>query len=78
MILLQLAGILAAKNDGAQWYNAYLLGILAVLGLASFLVLAKKADLSTPSYVNVDANSGNAIEAKKPSLRDLPGLLVLA
>ena len=72
MILLQLAGILAAKNDGAQWYNAYLLGILAVLGLASFLVL------STPSYVNVDANSGNAIEAKKPSLRDLPGLLVLA
>lgn len=65
--LLQLAGIIAAKNDGAQWYNAYLLGILAVLGLASFLVLAKRAQANVPSIVAVDQTSAQA-----PRIRDIP------
>lgn len=75
MTLLQLSGVLAAKDDGAQWYNAYLLGLLGVLGLVVFMVMAKKTDLATPSFVaNPDAEA--AIEAKKPSLRDLPGKLL--
>lgn len=69
VILMQAAGVLAAKNDGAQWYNAYLLGILAVLGLASFLVLAKKAQIQVPS---IESASTSGAQAASPRIRDIP------
>lgn len=69
MILLQLAGIIAAKNDGAQWYNAYLLGILGVIGLSSFLIIAKRAQINVPSIVVND----KPVDEKKASIKDLPG-----
>lgn len=68
--VLQLAGIIAAKNDGAQWYNAYLLGILAVIGLASFLVFAKRAQADVPSIVLANESDGEAASA--PRIRDIP------
>ena len=68
MILLQLSGVVAARNNGAQWYNAYLFGILAVAGLASFLFVAKRAHIEVPSIT--DTASGT--ESAKVSLRDMP------
>ena len=66
LIILQVAGFLAAGNDGANWYNAYLLCILTVIGLIIFTVLMKKNDANTPSIVAVDP------DAPKPSFKDIP------
>ena len=68
VILLQFAGIVAAKNDGAQWYNAYLLGILGVLSLSTFLIFAKRAQVNVPSVVVKDEPA----KEKKASIKDLP------
>lgn len=69
VIVLQSAGIIAARNDGAQWYNAYLLGILAVIGLASFAVLASRARADVPTII---PEGQAAASAAKPGIRDIP------
>lgn len=63
-----IAGWLAAGNDGAGWYNAYLMGIACLVGLIVFSIMCKKADAATPSVVSeVVKNDG-----PKPGIKDIP------
>ena len=67
VILLQSAGFLAAKDNGAQWYNAYLLGFLGILSLAAYWIFATKGQIDVPSI------KAESVVSKKVSLRDVPG-----
>lgn len=70
VIVLQTAGIIAARNNGAQWYNAYLLGILAIIGLISFGILAAKANADVPSIVSENASDNTS--KTKLGIKDIP------
>lgn len=69
VILLQLAGIVAAKNDGAQWYNAYLLGALGIVSLAAFWFFATKGQINVPSI----KTNNTSDDGPKLGLKDIPG-----
>lgn len=71
LIILQLSGIIASANDGANWYNAYLLGLATAAGLAVFLLLTKKADADVPS-IQQNLESG----APSPKMRDIPKTVI--
>lgn len=69
VVITYAAGWLAAPNDGAQWYNAYLLGIAAIIGVVVFVVLTRKLDLDTPSIAEASA----AASGPKAKISDIPG-----
>lgn len=71
VVITYAAGWLAAGNNGANWYNAYLLGIASIVGLIVFNILAKKNDIDTPSITAEAPQSAD--KAKKPGIRDIPG-----
>lgn len=65
VILLQCGGMIAAKNGGVNWFNAYLLGIFVLLSIVIFYFSAKKNEFDKPSmnfYVN----------GEKITMHDLP------
>ena len=68
VLITYIAGWLAAGNDGANWYNAYLMGIACVVGMIGFGSMCKKAGADTPSVVSeVVKNNGS-----KPGIKDIP------
>lgn len=67
LIILQIAGFIAAGHDGADWYNAYLLGIIPVASMIVYIVMMKKAKAAEPSM-----QADEASDAPKPRFRDIP------
>lgn len=68
VIILYVAGWLAEGNNGANWYNAYLLGILPLITMIIFAVMCKKNDVDTPSVELED----KAEATRKLGLKDMP------
>ena len=67
VLILRLAGKIAEADSGTQWYNAYLLGIVSLIGLLVFMIFCGKADADVPSV-----ELGSMAEQKEYSLRDIP------
>lgn len=70
LFVLQVAGIIASANDGAQWYNAYLLGILPLIGMIVFYIFMKKCNADEPTIVVAASNDDQP--AAKASFSDIP------
>lgn len=68
LVILQLSGIIASKNDGANWYNAYLLGLATAAGLLVYIIIAGKVNADVPSIVE-NTSSDSAPAAK---ISDIP------
>lgn len=68
VIILRLAGKIAAGHGGADWYDAYLLGFASFAGLIVFMYMSAKADADIPSVRNTEA----AEQTGEASMRDIP------
>lgn len=58
VIILQVGGWIASKQDGKNWYNAYLLGCLVLVSLIIFLYTAKKNNIDVPTIQDKKTSSG--------------------
>ena len=68
LIILQVAGIIAAGNDGADWYNAYLLGVIPIVSMVIYIIMMKKAKAEVPSIVPEDTGA----DKPKARISDIP------
>ena len=68
LIVLQVSGIIAARNDGAQWYNAYLLGIFPLVGCIIFLAMTSKIHADVPTIVQTE----NPAAVQRGRISDIP------